>query len=249
MLTVSCKFLPFGLGGSSTPKPTSPNEPSDFQEVANRGFDNLTEDNWIYGGDATAYAEMSDNSSPESPPSVGRVTMLAGQESGASPVHFERNFDQTDAVYVHAYFRVSNNWQRNPIDDGLITLWAGDQPRIFWGWRGDESDSTMHPAALVTTPSADGGSLWLDPNVVPNATISRGAWHNVEILIDSKGTYTMWLDNVKIAAYDNVPYHVLEEDRHWDIAMVGPAWGGLTPPLDQQQTVDFDHYYMSARKK
>ena len=247
MLTVSCKFLPFGLG-DSTPKPNTQNEPSGFKEQANRGFDNLTENDWIYGGDASAYAELNDDAAPESKPHIGRVTMLAGMQSGASPIHFERNFDPSDAVYVNTFFRVSDNFQRNPIADALIAFWAGDEPRLFWGWRGDESDGTMHPAALVSSPSLPGGSLWLDANLVPDAKISRGAWHNVEVLIDSKGTYAMWLDGVKIASYDNVPYGVLEEGRHWDIAMVGPAWGGLTPPLDQTQTVDFDHFYMSAKK-
>src|SRR5205814_2675420 len=75
MLTMSCKFLPFGLGGDSTPKPPSPHEPSGFDEVANRGFDNLTENDWIFGGDATAYAELNDDAAPESKPHIGRVTM------------------------------------------------------------------------------------------------------------------------------------------------------------------------------
>jgi hypothetical protein len=246
LLTMSCKFLPFGLG-KSVPQPTSQNEPADLQKLANRPYDNLTEDNWIFGGDQGAYLQMDDASAPFSPTHIGRVTIPKGFESGASPIHFEKNLSPSDRVYVHAYFRLSDNWQRNPIDDGLVNLWAGDQPRIYWGWRGDQSDNTMHPAALVSTPSADGGSVWLDANLVQGLTISRGAWHNVEFLIDSKGTYDCWLDGTKIAHYDNVPYHVLEEGRHWDLIQVGPAWGGLTPPLDQSQTVDFDHVYVSGK--
>ena len=105
----------------------------------------------------------------------------------------------------------------------------------------------MHPAALVSTSEVEGGSVWLDANLVPDVTISRGVWHHVEVLIDSNGKYESWLDGTKIASYDNVPYGVLKEDRHWGLIQVGPAWGGLTPPLEQTQDVDFDHLYISGK--
>src|SRR6185436_3448053 len=77
---VGCKHSPFTPdpnGGDpktdvdNHDRPSSTNEPAGFSAVANRGFGELVEDHWIYGGDASAFKVMSDGSAPQSKPSVG----------------------------------------------------------------------------------------------------------------------------------------------------------------------------------
>ena len=234
---------------TSVPKPTSNNEPPGFTPVANRGFTHLEEDNWIWGGEQSAYQEMNDAGAPQSPSPIGRVTMPAGFPSGGSPIHFERNIRPSDHVYLNTWFRLSSNWQSNPIADALIAFWAGDQPRIYWGLRPD-STGAIHPAAEIVTDKVPGGDLWLDPNQ-QNVTVSLGAWHHVELEIqsvansDGTGKFVCWFDGTLVALYNNVPYDVVPQGRHWQMLQVGPAWGGITQPLNQNQTLDFDHLYAS----
>lgn len=234
-------------------KPTSTNEPTGFTPVANRGFNNLEEDNWIYGGPSSAYAEMKDDAAPQSKPAIGRITIPQGFGSGQSPLHFERQIKPSDHFYVNMWFRVSDNWEHNQINDGLIALWAGGQPRIYWGWRADSTGQGMHPTVMVSTDEVETNSLWLDPNVVKEATITRGTWHHVEFEVETSagtsglGRYVCWLDGTKIASYDNVPFGYLKHGWHWEMLQVGPAWGGETKPIDQSQSIDFDHFYMSGK--
>lgn len=238
---------------TSVPTPTSGNEPAGFTPVANRGFAALEEDNWIWGGEQNAYKEMNDAAAPQSSPSIGRVTMPAGFASGGSPIRLERNIKPSDHVYLNAWFKMSDNWKINSIADALVTLWAGDQPRFFWGWRADSVGQGIHPTALVSTDKVAGGSLWLDANVVKDVNLTVGQWHHLEIELQSVagtqglGRYVCWLDGTKIASYDDVPFGVVEQGRHWDIVSLGTQWGGLTKPLDQTQSLDLDHIYMSAK--
>ena len=235
----------------SVPKPTSDNEPAGFTPVANRGFSQLDEDNWIWGGDRNASRIMEEATAPQSKPSIIRVTVAAGSESGASPMHFERNIRPSDHVYVNFWFRLSANWKVNPIGDALIAFWAGDQPRLFFGWRPDESGQRMLPTLMVTSQLVEGGSRWLDPNLVTDLNMSMGTWHHVELELESRagatGRLVCWFDGVKVTSYEDVPYGVVEQSRHWAIMQVGPSWGGLTQPLDNTQTIDLDHIYASAK--
>jgi hypothetical protein len=237
----------------SVPKPTSPNEPAGFTPVANRAFSALDEDNWTWGGIQDSYKEMSDQAAPESPAGIGRITQPQGFAAGGSPIRLERNIKPSDHVYLNAYFRLSANYEINSIADALVSLWAGDQPHVFWGWRVDSTGTGIHPTALVSTTKVQGGSLWLDANIVKDVTISKGGWHHVEVELESAagtsglGRYVCWLDGTKIASYDDVPFGLVEQGKHWDIVQLGAAWGGITKPLDQTQYIELDHVYMSDK--
>jgi hypothetical protein len=253
LLAVGCKKHTLGPDevDTSVPPPKSANEPAGFTPVANRGFNALEEDNWIYGGDPNAYRKMDAADAPQSRPAIARITMPAGFASGGTPVFLERNIKSNDHIYVNAYFRISENWKKNRITDMLIALWAGGQPRAYLGWRADADGNGMHPTALITTEKGEGGSLWLDPNLNTSLVVRPGVWHHLEVEIQSSmgntGRFVLWIDNVKIASYDNVPFNLVDQNRHWDMVQVGPAWGGLTEPLDQTQWLDMDHVYLSAK--
>jgi hypothetical protein len=182
---------------------------------------------------------------------IGRITMPAGFPAGGSPIHFERNIRPSDHLYLNFWFRLSDNWKMNPIGNALFALWAGDQPRLFLGWRPDSTGVRMQLSAMAATQMVEGGSLWLDANLAPDMNLSRGAWHHVEVEVQSgmgnTGRFVTWLDGVKVASHGNVPYGVLEQGRHWAIMQVGPAWGGITDPLDVTQTLDIDHIYASNK--
>ena len=254
-LGMGCKSHTLGPDevDTSVPKPTSPNEPVGFTPVANRGFNALIEDNWTWGGVQSAYKDMSDAAAPQSSPKIARVTIPQGFTAGGSPIRLERNIKPSDHIYAAAWFRLSETYQINSIADALITLWAGDQPHFFWGWRQDSTGQGIHPTALVSTTKVPGGSLWLDANIAKDLTISRGAWHHVELEIESAagtqglGRFICWLDGTKIASYDDVPFGFVEQGRHWAIVQLGAAWGGLTKPLDQTQWIEMDHVYLSDK--
>ncbi len=252
VVSLSCKHpLKPDEVDTSVPQPASANEPAGFKPIANRGFLNLVEDNWIWGGDLSAWALRSEPDAPQSKPSVARITLPAGFASGASPVHLERNLRENDHFYLNTWIRVSDNWKPNQIQDAMMAIWGGGKPRIFWGWRPDSTGERKMPNALILTEGVPGGSLWLDPNVVKDAAIKVNQWHHIEIEVrttggtNGNGRFVCWLDGVKISSYDDVPYG-LPAGQRWAMIQVGPTWGGLTEPLDQSQWVEFDHLYMSA---
>jgi len=144
--------------------------------------------------------------------------------------------------------KISSNWVgHNSGVNKQIFVWSDNQPTVYTTTQGTGSGNLAPEIHLQGT----GGTVNLPPNVVSNASFTRGVWHRWELLMvsntagASNGIATWWIDGVKVGDYNNVRYN--SGSSPFNLFQWSPTWGGMGGSLSADQYMWMDHIYISGK--
>ena len=227
------------------PPPGSSNEPAGMTLLTERPFNSLTEDaGWITQGLSIAQ----DASAPKSPTSVIRATYPAGFVGGSAPGVAEFSHAGHRVIYISYWAKLSSNfWGHLTSVNKQLYEWGNGIGLFYFEASGVGSDPLVPRVVLQGTPA----DAVLDPNLVPTATIPRGVWYQVEIVLNGNssgaadGTVDWWLNGVHVGSYSGRQF--TSGATVWGIFQFQPIWGGITDAVPATMTQDWDHLYISGK--
>jgi hypothetical protein len=247
---------------SSDPPPSSPppsgssNEPSGMTLIDQRSFNSLNESasphNPAWDTDNTL-SIVQDPTAPKSPSGVLRNTFPTGFTGGGSSgghagVLLAGNYR---VLYISYWAKYSANWYGH--ETGInkhVYAWAGDYPPFVMEAEGSGTGALKPRPALQRMIKGDG---MYSSNLVPGATIPRGAWFHIEIVLNgntsgtANGSMDWWLDGVHVGSVGGLQY--TSGTTAWNVFEMYPVWGGVgTKTVPSTQTLDWDHVYLSGKK-
>ncbi|HEU4563469.1 MAG TPA: Ig-like domain-containing protein [Gemmatimonadaceae bacterium] len=252
--------------GTSYPAPQPPSNggvaaahaPSGFNLYANRNFSTLasttTDVNGAQGWDpvearyvSTNLSVLSDASAPSSGPASARYKFPAGLAAGTGPAQIRYPFptgsQPNRAVYVSTWVRYSPNFE-----GGLVK-------HYYVNWTGGSIIMMMHTSQLGGPLNMDlylNSSGWTIGNIRTGATITRGEWHNIELMFQLSsasnapdGAVQVWIDGKQYLNRTGVP---IPGTGPFTEIRFAPIYQGLAnAPVPQTQYLDLDHAYISGR--
>jgi len=191
---------------------------------------------------------VQDASAPFSPSGVGQQRFAAGMSGGGSPAVAEKGIGSKNTIYVSYWVKISSNWVGHSSGvNKQIFVWSDGQPTVYTSAQGTGSGNLSPEVRL----QGSGGTINLTPNVVSNATFTRGVWHHWELVLvgntsgSSNGSATWWIDGVKVGAYTNVRF--TSGSGAWQIFQWSPIWGGTGDQIPADQFMWMDHLYISGK--
>jgi hypothetical protein len=189
----------------------------------------------------------SDTTAPDGTHSL-RYTYPAGFESGYAPDTVWLTFPHEDELWIQFYFKLSDNWEWNPIIQKLVYFRCGDP----------ELERTNHMmgigywvehAAIFGTQFRDthdsipfpGG----DMSLLPTDT-----WHKVvlHMKINTPGKYNgigqIWLNDKLIVDASNILWIEKEDSGGFHTFQLEPIYGGGGPSVKEEMYIYYDDFIM-----
>ena len=228
------------------------NEPSGMTAINERSFNSLNEDPaWenLSSPDATI---VTDATAPQSPSNTVHFNYPAGFLGGGSAENTEISVGSYRVFYFCYWIKHSSNWQ------GHLTgiskhgyVWMGGNPLFVYEAEGAGNQALHTRMALqgvVAQPNTDG---WYGQNLVPNATLTRGQWDYIEILLTgntsgtANGAMDVYLNGVQVSHWTGIQYS--SGTTAWNLFRIYPVWGGIGDVVSADQYLAWDHVYMSGK--
>jgi len=227
------------------PPPGSTHEPAGMTVLTERPFNSLTENaGWITQGLTIAQ----DPTAPKSPTSVIRATYPTGFVGGSAPGVAEFDHPGHSVIYISYWAKLSSNfWGHLTSVNKQFYEWGNGIGLFYFEAAGVGSDPLEPRVVLQGTPA----DAVLGPNLVPSATIPRGVWYNVEVVLKGNssgaadGTVDWWLNGVHVGSYSGRQF--TSGATSWGIFQFEPVWGGITDAVPATMTQDWDHLYISGK--
>jgi hypothetical protein len=195
-----------------------------------------------------SFSIAQDATAPKSPSNVIRATYAAGFGGGSSPVNAELSHAGHRVLYISYWAKLSANFQGHLTGvNKQVYEWAGGAPIFYFEAYGVGSGNLMPRVVLQGTPADNVYS----PNLVPSATIPRGQWFNIEIVLGGNssgaadGSVDWWLNGVHIGSQSGVQW--TSGATSWGIFSLRPIWGGVGDVVSSTMTFDVDHLYISGK--
>ena len=213
--------------------------------ISQRPFNSIQEDpSWYMAGWSTAQ----DASATKSPSSVLRATYPTGFVGGSSPANAELGFTGSRVLYISYWAKLSSNfWGHLTGVNKQIYAWAGGNPIFYFEAKGVGTQSLTPEVVLQGTPA----DAVLTPNLVSSATIPRGQWYNIEIVLTGNssgaadGSVDWWLNGVHVGSRSGVRFTT--GATSWNLFNLRPIWGGVGDAVPSTMTMDWDHLYISGK--
>jgi hypothetical protein len=232
------------------PPPGSSNEPSGMSVIADRAFNSLSESPW----DTDAILSIvQDPTAPKSPSSVIRVTFPGGFAGGSSNGHTGRQWSGGQRIlYVSYWMKYSSNWWgHNTGINKQAYAWVnegGGYTPFVMEAEGFGS-GPLKPRPILQRMIVGDGNY--EPNLVPTATIPRGQWFHIEIVLTgntsgtANGAMDIYLDGVHVTNAGGLQW--TNGTTAWNIFELYPVWGGIGDTVPATMTADWDHVYLSGK--
>jgi hypothetical protein len=201
------------------------------------------------------HSNISDPTAPHSPPNVEQIRWPAGVNvGGGAPTFSEWNIAHFKHIYFCYWIKYSANWDGNV--DGINKhgyVWnMPNNPIFVYEAEGSHASSLVTRMALqgvVSQPNSDG---WYPQNLVPGATLTRGSWDLIEILLTGNtsgtadGGIDVWLNGVHVSSWNTIQFMTGTSD--WFLGRFYPVFGGASSQtLSAEQFLYLDQYYMSGK--
>ena len=232
--------------------------------ITESSFTTATEDGWIFEYNQTNAQIVQDATAPRSPSGVLQFTYPAGFAGGAGPNSLEQGWSPRvyKTLYVASWMKLSSNFYGHcgPEITKTLHFWVGDGNtsgnKLYTNVRGCGTAPLSYWVNLqgvVAGGDVDGGSsAEFGPNLGQPATLVRGRWHKLELVIKGNsagardGTIDWWLDGVHVGSYTGIQY--VPGDATWDLMKWNPTWGGLGGTVPADFTESMDHIYVSGKR-
>jgi len=229
------------------PPPGSSNEPTGMTFINQRSFNSLQETPWYTNSNLSI---VQDATAPKSPSGVIRATFPAGYAGGTSPGPAELSFNSYKTLYVSYWAKYSANWQ------GHLT---GINKHAYAWVNGTTSSFVMEAEGIGSGPlsprpilqSMVVGNGPYEPNLVPNATITRNTWFHIEIVIvgnssgTADGSMDIYLDGVHVTSAKGLQWS--SGAARFNIFQFYPIWGGITDTVNNSMWFEWDDVYVSGK--
>jgi len=231
------------------PPPGSSNEPTGMTLITQRSFSALQEGGW----DTDAVLSIvQDPTAPKSPSSVLRATFPTGFSGGSSNGHTGVQFSGKRVLYATYWMKYSSNWTGhntgiNKQAYAWVTDGGGYTPFVMEA-EGSGTQPLKPRPILQRMIKGDGN---YEPNLVPNATIPRGKWFQIEIVLTgnsagtANGSMDIYLDGVHVTSVGGLQWTT--GATAWNIFELYPVWGGIGDTVPATMTADWDHVYLSGK--
>lgn len=250
-----------GTSIGSTPPVTiagaGPNQPSGYSSIYSNPMGTLPPKNPsmdVFGFQnyfgTSALSIQNETSVPE----FLRVTFPAGTAGGADYPNaflagnaFSSGGDKS-RLYIRLRFRISSNWTDNG-NTGTKFFFFNQQQGNNHYVNLTEGGQLL-PA--VSMQSAFGFGTPSGPNHFVAQPLTKGVWHELEILIvaNTPGTYNgqlrMWVDGALMQSANDMGYFASGTTPRFENMYFNPTYGGGRNPVPADQYVDIDHWYVSA---
>jgi hypothetical protein len=211
-----------------------------------RSFNSLQEDaSWDTDNSLSI---VQDANAPKSPSSVIRATYSAGFAGGSSPGHAGTVHNGERVLYISYWGRLSANFTGHLTGvNKQLYEWANGVSPFYFEF-GGVGTGTLTPQVVLQGTPTDG---IYRPNLVPNASVTRGQWFHVEIVLtgntsgSKNGSVDWWLDGVHVGSLSSLQF--TSATTSWNTFEFRPVWGGVGDVVPSTMTVDWDHVYMSGK--
>jgi len=216
--------------------------------INERAFNTLQESPWDTDNTLSI---VQDASAPKSPSSVIRVTFPGGFSGGSSNGHTGMTWGGGQRVlYISYWMKYSSNWWgHNTGINKQSYAWvtAGYTPFVMEteGY----GSGPLKPRPILQRMIVGDGNY--EPNLVPNATIPRGAWFHIEIVLTgntsgtANGAMDVYLDGVHVTSVGGLQWTT--GTTGWNVFEIYPVWGGIGDTVPATMSADWDHVYLSGK--
>jgi len=230
------------------PPPGSSNEPSGMTLINERAFNTLQESPWDTDNTLSI---VQDATAPKSPSSVLRATFPAGFAGGSASGHTGMTWSGGQRIlYARYWMKYSTNWWgHNTGINKQSYAWvtAGYTPFVM------ETEGTgsgpLKPRPILQRMIRGDGNY--EPNLVPNATIQRGVWFQIEIILTgntsgtANGAMDIYLDGVHVTSVSGLQWTT--GATAWNVFELYPVWGGIGDTVPATMWCQWDHVYLSKK--
>jgi hypothetical protein len=231
------------------PTDTTSHEPPGLSLILERSWSAMKELGWYDDNAPTKYSIVQDTTAPRSPANVGQQKYPAGMGAGGSPAVAEKGIGSHQTLYVSYWVKLSSNWVGHSSGvNKQIFVWQEDQPGVYTTTQGSGTGRLSPEIHLQGT----GGTVNLEPNVLPTFAFTRGVWHRWELLLvnnsagQSNGRATWWIDGTLVG--DRTAVRFSSGGGPFNLFQWSPTYGGMegnTVPADQFMWMD--HVYISGK--
>jgi len=248
-----------GQSGSSTitvptppppPPPGSSNEPSGMTLINERAFNTQQESPWDTDNSLSI---VQDPTAPKSPSSVLRATFSAGFAGGSASGHTGMTWSGGQRIlYARYWMKYSTNWWGhntgiNKQAYAWVTDGGGYTPFVMEAE--GVGSGTLKPRPILQRMIRGDGNY--EPNLVPGATIQRGQWFQIEIILTGNtagtadGAMDIYLDGVHVTSVGGLQW--TNGTTAWNVFELYPVWGGIGDTVPATMWLDWDHVYLSKK--
>ena len=246
---------------AAAPPPPPPgtwrgNEPAGMTLIDERPFNSLTETDsphvpfWFRAGGSI----VSDPTAPQSPSNVLRATYPNGFIGGSASMQtgVEGQGISNRTFYITWWAKYSSNWfgHLTGVNKQCYFAANGSAGQAFFEANAVGTNQ-MRPAMVLQSGLGTDATFY--PNLVPGATVPRGKWFNVEIVLvgntagNSDGTFDWYIDGVHVGHASGLK--ITTTATGWDRFNFDPIWGGAGDQITTgDQTLDLDDVYLSGKK-
>lgn len=256
--TLSCSAGKMPTVPSIDPPDPYPNQGAGMTKISERTFDAVLEDGWqdAFSLPATASRVVERLASPKSSGGYVTVTYRTGFQAGTEPINNYKVIDASvGTLYVSFWLKFSPLWEGHPNSgvNKILHIFIAGTNRVFLDANGRGTTAALQPRVALQQIASDGGFRNLLPNLVPTITLSRGIWYRWEFLLKANteglanGSATWWIDGVKVGEYNNIGFVRADQVHTWRSVNWAPTWGGSGGTVATDQSMSFDHLYISGK--
>lgn len=241
------------------------NEPAGFTAISDRPFnsrafsrtDDAAAEWWVANSEWSdfRFSITADATAPISPPNVGRIHYPFGMRGGGAAAGMSVDLPSMPrSMYASTAVKISSNYfGLSPGVNKLNFFFLENWSNVYLSAQG-QGNAALIPELHMQGVNEAGRARNLRPNLVPGATITRGAWHRMEFLLIvntpglPNGEAHMWVDGVKIMAHSDCNYVASTDVPRWRKFSITSIFGnasGTTLPFDMYTW--WDHAYVSGK--
>lgn len=238
--------------GSASLNTNYANQPPGLSLVTDRAYDLVKELGWLMNATPN-FSILNDNSAPQSPSHVGRVTFPAGFQGGGAPLMawYDIPGNKTK-IYVSFWVRFSANWVGHSSGVNKIFFFQINRGNKVYLTAQGTGASSLQPQIRVQQINENPVTRNLLPNLSTGKRIVRGQWAHWELILKSNtngqpnGTADWWVDGTKVGSYSNINFVPATAPNVWEKIKLNPTWGGTGGKVPADQQMDVDHTYVSG---
>ncbi|MFZ1654365.1 MAG: Ig-like domain-containing protein [Candidatus Moraniibacteriota bacterium] len=206
---------------------------------------------WCDSGSCSPYSILNDSGAPTSPPNVLRLT-FQGSIGGGSPAHSYFGYPSalmpnTGLIYNRIRMRVSSNWT----DAGNVGT------KFFFPRANAANENSYIGLTNFGTASlhwSENGQGWNTQDYYAmSGSLSKGVWHDVEILLYQGTTSTsgdgyarIWVDGTQVLNQSGLQM-MPSGTKGFGYIFYDPTFGGGLNNPPAPQFLDIDHWYVSVQ--